>query len=801
MSRRFWCSVAVLATAALASPVRVSNAAAAEGIEPRCTLATAPDARWQTRRENGAAWLVSPCGERLLSIGVNVLDAGASGEGSTGKHYDWRPGYPSRTAWADATRERLRAWGFNSAGAWSLAPGELALPGVIDLELGRNARFHWFDPFSPEMAAVMAAKARELTAPYRGSPWRIGYFSDNEVGWWSGALFTFYSEQSAASFTKRRLVRLLRDLYRDEWPGFVGDFVPPDGVDSWAGLLAATRPTRLRPGGAGARALSAWTTTVAEHYYRLSAAAIRQADPGALYFGDRLPIYYDPAAVRAAAPHVDVISVNYNPDAKDGWVAPYFFAGLRELTGGRPVLVSEWFFAARENRSGNRNNGHLMTVATQAERARGAAATARALAAIPEVLGLHWFQYYDYPSGGRADGEDYAFGLVDTVDRPYGELVAALGAANRELETLHAGSAAAPRGPASAAAAGGRRPASLDAETADARAAAPVAAAGASTGRGAPAGAVPAVGAGPGALGEGGLALPRAAISLADDSLADWPKPQTLVGPLVPAPGSVSFGEVYLAWDDRGLDLATIGQDYVDLDLLAYGGSFPLGETYRVEFGIDAGVGPRWFTLLFLPPRRSERDHPPMTPLLCRGTVTPLLRAPLARVGEAPPRAHGDDAGLTRPSAQMAAAGGGSMPPALVRVSGEVEAGLARPGASIQAPWAEPVAYGEDESGVASALPPREADASANPGCAPVAGAKVRYFGADQPRIVAEARVPWAALGLDEPPPAGHALRLEIAAWSWFRGRWMSLSGRPPAEALADPMAWRSAWLGGESGT
>ena len=52
----------------------------------------------------------------------------------------------------------------------------------------------------------MNALARELVAPYRGSPYRIGYFSDNEVGWWAGALFVFYSAKPADSFTKQRWV-------------------------------------------------------------------------------------------------------------------------------------------------------------------------------------------------------------------------------------------------------------------------------------------------------------------------------------------------------------------------------------------------------------------------------------------------------------------------------------------------------------------------------------------------------------------------------------------------------------------
>src|SRR5260370_31409851 len=97
-------------------------------------------------------------------------------------------------------------------------------------------------------------------------------------------------------------------------------------------------------------------------------------DPGAVLFGDGLRIYYDPVAVRAMARHVDVIAMNYNIDSPDGWVARYFFDGLRQLTGGKPVLISEWFFAASENRSGNHNNGHLMTVGTQTHRGRRAAA-------------------------------------------------------------------------------------------------------------------------------------------------------------------------------------------------------------------------------------------------------------------------------------------------------------------------------------------------------------------------------------------------------------------------------------------
>ena len=609
-----------------------------------CQLGSAPSSRWTIVRERGVAWLKDPCGQRLVSLGVDIVDGGASGDNVDHPHYDWRRFAPTRADWVAATRQRLDAWGFNSAGAWSLPPQVLRMPTAINLELGRFARFHWFDPFDPATTRRMYAEARRLTAPYRGTPYRIGYFSDNEVGWWSGALTQFFSQKPASNHTKRRWVALMRRLYRGDWGRFAADFVPPAGVSSWHGLLAATAPTRLRPGGDGVRAVRAWTATVARRYYEVAAAAIHQADPEALYFGDRLPIYYDPDAIRAEAPHVDAIAVNYNVDSPEGWIAPYFFDGLRRLSGAKPVLVSEWFYAARENRSGNTNNGHLMTVDTQSERAAGAAAAEANFAQVPELMGLHWFQYYDYPSGGRADGEDYDFGLVDIDDRPYGSLVTALTAANHALPRLHATARPLPR--------------------------------------------------------SGAIALPEAQIDLEQRSLVDWPKPASLLPPLKTAPGEVAFGEVYLSWSRAGLALAHIGQDYYDPDLLAYDGPYPGRQAYQVDFGVDTGAGAKRFTLYLMPPPRGAPEHT-MHAVLCQGI---------------------------------------------------------------------------DEAT-----------------CRPVEGGSTLYYGADQPRVVEAALVPWSAMG---GKPASGKLKFEVAVRSWYRARWMSLSGKEPAAALADATKWATLPLG-----
>jgi hypothetical protein len=606
-------------------------------------LPGAADSRWRLESREGVSWLVTPSGEPFFSVGVNALNGGLLRHELAGRPaYRWSTFYPDLTAWLDTACARVQAWGFNTASAWSLPPDVLRLPFIPDLELGRTARFHWFDPFDPATEERMLDAARRLVQPYRGSPYRIGYFSDNEVGWWNGALFSFFLEKPASNHTKRRLVDLLRERYDDDWDRFTHDFVPPAGVASFADLLASRGVTAyLRPGGDGMQVVRQWTGVVADRYYRLVRRALAAADPDALVFGDRLPIYYDPAAVRAMAPHVDAIATNYNVDSPDGWIARYYFDGLRRLSGDKPVLVSEWFFAAEENRSGNRNNGHLMTVANQAERARGAAAAAERFAREPTVVGTHWFQYYDHPTGGRADGEDYDFGLVDIEDRPYDELVTALGRVNPRLAAIHR-EAQRPSPP--------------------------------------PAG------------------IPHARIDPGDRSLADWPKERALVTGMVAPTPEIPFGDLYLAWDRDGLSLATISMDYWAPDLVPPGEELPLEECFHVDWGIDAGGGPRRFTLYIVPPR-NVTEH---------GTY--LMHARLCRTDDGQ--------------------------------------------------------------------------------CAPVPDAIASYFGADQPRITAEVRLPWRALGIERPPTG--AVRMELGVTAFHRSRWMSWSGRAPALAMRDSARWHA---------
>ena len=116
-----------------------------------CTqFASAPHSQWKVETHQGVSWLITPCGERFWSIGVNVLDGGYPSRIVEGRlAYHWGTFSPTLETWAAVTRQRLTAWGFNTAGGWSLAPSQLLLPFIANLELDAGRTFCLVRSFSP----------------------------------------------------------------------------------------------------------------------------------------------------------------------------------------------------------------------------------------------------------------------------------------------------------------------------------------------------------------------------------------------------------------------------------------------------------------------------------------------------------------------------------------------------------------------------------------------------------------------------------------------------------------------------
>jgi hypothetical protein len=358
---------------------------------------------------------------------VSVLDQGIS-------QADHDPNRPSYSAWhhyekpedwSAASQKRLKQWGFSTIGGWADLAA-LRSSGVDDfwlmpvVHIGSRSGAPWWDMWDAKLLDQMDQTARNFIAPLRGDPRVIGYYSDNEIGWWDASLWKLTLEQSASSGQRRRLINLLRQTYHDDWNALLKDF-EPENAQGWQEL---DRGGMLwhRPGSNGIRTIRKFLSLAAERYYELMDGLIRKYDPDALFLGDRYQSFYYLEVARASKRHVDVVSTNLNASWNDGTFLKSYFDTLRALTG-KPIHVSEFYMAAHQNRSGNRNSSSgFPTVDTQRERAEALSNTVRALARLPYVVGAEWFQYYDEPTFGRSDGEDYNFGLVDIHDRPYTEV-------------------------------------------------------------------------------------------------------------------------------------------------------------------------------------------------------------------------------------------------------------------------------------------------------------------------------------------------------------------------------------------
>ena len=462
---------------------------------------------FRTETHDGRSWFVSPEGKRFWSLGVDCVDLGESPDKWNPKN----PGYsglklfPDERAWTLDTLDKFEKWGINSLGAWSnpalfarFAPGR-RLPHFECLHLASYNKAPYNDLFSAETAKAIDDAARTQIAILSKDPSLVGYFSDNELGWWDGYLFSSYLQFAPEAAGRQRLLTLIRRYYRSDFSRLQSDWLT--SAANFAEF--EKKPTlKLRAGGRGMRLVRRWMTEMGRYYYQLVHRVIRKYDPHRLIMGDRYCQFYVPEIAAASAESIDIASTNYGADWTNGHLSRFFLDSLHAITK-KPVIVTEFYMTAMENRSGNKNSsGGFPVVATQAERSASFHRNLIELSSRPFVLGAHWFQFFDEPAAGRGDGEDYNMGLVDTKGVPYDGMIAAIQRAN--VQKNHANSIL-------------RRATN----------------------------AVP----------------PASSNPLA--GLQNWPLRQAFI----PARTKAPMGDLYMSWSKESLYLGVIAMDYVDEDL------------------------------------------------------------------------------------------------------------------------------------------------------------------------------------------------------------------------------------------
>jgi hypothetical protein len=433
-TRRSWLlgAGALLGCLAMATALGNESAGVPQAAPVERTAARRSDApRRCTVRQLEDGWqLVAPNGEPFFSLGVCVFTQGTPREqyqAEKPSYAAWRH-YTSTDEWAEANLRRLKAWGFTTIGGWSdhsavtqSTEGDFYLTPV--LHSGSTAGAPWFDMWDEKVLRRIDEVTAQKIAPLKNKARVLGYYSDNEIGWWNAMLWKMTLEQRPTSGQRQRLVALVSDAYENNWDAMELDF-EPENAANWEELQRGGM-LWLRPNSNGIRTMRGFLSLIADRYYQVMRDVIRKHDPTAMYLGDRYQSFYYPEIARASRDYVDVASTNLNASWNDGTFLRSYLDTLHALTG-KPILVSEFYMAAKENRSGNKNShGVFPQVETQRERAEGLLNTVQSLRRLPYVVGADWFQHHDEPPHGRpADGEDYNFGLVDIEDRPYEEVVA-----------------------------------------------------------------------------------------------------------------------------------------------------------------------------------------------------------------------------------------------------------------------------------------------------------------------------------------------------------------------------------------
>ncbi len=417
---------------------------------------------FRLEQEGPRWWFVTPEGGRFLSFGVNHMTwRGDKARGSGEQRYLdavlAQHGTPEK--WAEAACDQLKAWGFNTVGAWSVPEVNAYLPRTPILHLSQSYwKAAWEagkvpDSFDPAFAAYVNDHAAAIDE-HVGDPSVVGYFIDNELPWAPDhrnmpELFAGYMAMPANSPGKNALVEFFSNRY-DSIDAFNAVWKP--AIRDWADLHdVATLESRRRKKARADR--EAFTLDVARRYFEVTTNAIRAADPGRLILGCRFMPYSVPrVVVEACGEYCDVISINYY---EQKWGAKVFFWWKRgsidrmpqrldlsayHEVGNRPLMVTEFTSRLKAKGQNTWPPPYAIQPVVKTEKKRVARYDKQVMAWMsqPFFVGAHWFQHADQPKEGRGDGENSIFGLVSIDNKPYAEFVKGVADVHERATTAHA---------------------------------------------------------------------------------------------------------------------------------------------------------------------------------------------------------------------------------------------------------------------------------------------------------------------------------------------------------------------------
>jgi len=339
--------------------------------------------------------------------------------------------------WRDRTLSRLKEWHVNTMGAWShdslahanqfpfvtFSAGWGACPTVAG---------HVPDVFHSDFERYVqedCARVENLSE----NPFLLGYFTANEMGWYGdwqqgNDLLALIQMSDNDSPSRQAWLSFLKKRYQDieainkAWETQFQDW---DALSQWR-----EKPSKSL---AARKDRSDFLRILAERYFRVTSHAIRAKDPHHILLGARHSQSSTVEVIQENAMHCEILSATL-----------YGFSPGPELTKAsamteKPWMVGEFHFMAEDAGLPLRDvQGVLPDQKKRGEAYQNYLSDALSL---PNLVGVHWFEYIDQPSTGRFDhgketGEAHNIGWVDVQDRPYEEFVAAARLMNANIPLL-----------------------------------------------------------------------------------------------------------------------------------------------------------------------------------------------------------------------------------------------------------------------------------------------------------------------------------------------------------------------------
>src|SRR2546426_56510 len=120
-SKKIWLLTWAIALALVGVTRDATAADDASGVSASSLEISGAGKPFSIQRQDGNFWLVKPNGERFFSLGVCVVNMGASRaefDPNNPGYAAWQ-NYADSNRWAAATLKRLKSWRFTTMGGWS----------------------------------------------------------------------------------------------------------------------------------------------------------------------------------------------------------------------------------------------------------------------------------------------------------------------------------------------------------------------------------------------------------------------------------------------------------------------------------------------------------------------------------------------------------------------------------------------------------------------------------------------------------------------------------------------------------